>query len=172
MLLLAASLAGCAKETPPPDSSTTTTTPTGSTPTTTPTGNGTTTPPATPNPDPVTDKGAMQGPFDKTWTVDVPAISPKNVAINFNMTGAQPGAPVTAHVSLVLTGPDGKVLKTAELGLGGNGDKVAWTLSAGDIVSAGALTLKATTGASPGGPAPGIPSGGIANYELYAYVEY
>lgn len=172
-LLVAVALAGCAKEEqPPPDSTTTTpTTPTGTTPTT-PTDNGTATPPVTPSPAPVSDKGAIQGQFEKSWTIDVPAISPKNVAINFNLTGAQAGAPVTAHVTLVLTGPDNAVLKTAQLGLGGDGDKVAWTLSAGDIGSAGPLTLKATTGASPGGPLPGVPSGGVGNYDLYAYVEY
>ena len=147
-------------------------TPTGGTTTTPPTGNGTT--PgggSTPSPAPVEDAGAVQGPFEKSWTLSVPQVSPRAVTVLFNLTGAQPGVPATAKVHLEFISPDGTVLKSTDVGLGGSGESVAWTFGPADIQTTGDYVVRATaTAAAPG--APGLPSGGVGNYQFYGLVEY
>ncbi|MFA5860361.1 MAG: hypothetical protein WDA16_01570, partial [Candidatus Thermoplasmatota archaeon] len=98
VLIGALASAGCVKKDPEPTLTTPTidTTPTGEATPPTGTGGNTTTP--TPNPEAVKDKGAIQGPFEKTWPIPVPIISPRSVTVLFNVTGAQPGAPATASV--------------------------------------------------------------------------
>lgn len=175
LLVAALATAGCAKEEdmPPGDDGTTTTTtpPTGGATTTTPptngTGGGATPPPAQ---KPVEDAGTINGPFDKSWTIPVPQVSPKVVTVLFNLTGAQAGAPATARVHLDFVSPDGTVLKSAVVGLG-ESPSVAWAFQPADIPTAGDYVVKASAAPSPGG-APGLPSGGVANYQLYALVEY
>lgn len=171
VLAVAIASAGCVKkDNPPPDATMTTPTGTSSTPTP-PTGGANGTSSTKPVVTPVTAKGAIQGPFDMTWKINVPQVSPKDLIVNFNLTGAQPGAPPTASVYLVLSGPDSKAIKTATIGLGGSGDKVAWTLGS-EAAAIGDYTLKATTQPAPG-PAPtGLPSGGVANYDLFMGVDY
>lgn len=174
LLVAALATAGCAKEedTPPGDDGTTTTTtpPTGGVTTTTPPTNGTGGGNPPPAQAPIEDSGAVNGPFDKSWTIPVPQVSPKVVTVLFNLTGAQPGAPVTARVHLDFVSPDGTVLKSAVVGLG-ESPSVAWAFQPADIPTAGDYVLKASA-ASPGAGAPGLPSGGVANYQLYALVEY
>lgn len=179
-LLVTAALAGCTSDAPPADG--TTTPPTGTTPTggtgTTPTGGtGTTTPPTSggnttnppANPAPVTASGQIAGPFEEEWAIPVPAVSPRAMTIQFNLTGAQPGAPVTASVFLVLKDPQGATVKSANLGLGGSGDKVDWAFSAADVTATGDYKLQATARSDLPQP---VPSGGVANYQLTATVTY
>lgn len=171
MLLAAAALtAGCTSDDEPGDGTTTTSPPTGTTTATPPPG-GNTTPPPGPAPQPVTDAGSIAGPFEKSWTITVPRLSPRAVTVNFNLTGAQAGAPPTAKVYLEFASPDGAVLKSTSVGLGGSGDSVAWSFTAADIAVTGDYVLRASA-SPPAAGAPGLPSGGVANYELYALVEY
>lgn len=176
VLVSALAVAGCVKKDPAPTSTTPTpttdATPTGTTPPTSSgggSGNTSSSPPT--SPDAVKDKGTIQGPFEKTFPINVPVISPRSVTVLFNLTGAQPGAPATASVYLAFTDPTGKILKSANLGLGGV-PSVSWSFTAADITSTGTYNLKATA-QPPQGPAPtGLPSGGVANYDLYAKVDY
>lgn len=147
------------------------TTPTGGT-TTPPTGNGTT--PGgggAPSTAPITDAGAVQGPFEKSWTLAVPQVSPRMVTVLFNLTGAQAGVPPTARVHLEFLSPEGQALKSTDVGLGGSGEAVAWTFGPADVPTPGDYVVRAS--ASPPAPgAPGLPSGGVGNYQFYAHVEY
>lgn len=168
LVLAAALVAGCTnKGTPTPVGNDTNTTP-GVTPTKP--GGGTTingTKPADTN---VTDSGAISGPFSKTWDIAVPNVGFKSAEIQFTLTGAQAGAPVTARVNLQLTDKDGKVVKSDTVGLGGSGDSVDWKLTVAELPAAGTYTLAAVAGAGPA-PAP-VPSVGVANYALTAMVMY
>jgi hypothetical protein len=173
-LLAAAVLtAGCTKD-EGDGQPTTSTPPTGGTTTTPPTtpggGNSTTPPPASPAP--VTDAGAIQGEFTKSWTLTVPALSPRAVTVLFNLTGAQAGAPPTAKVHMEFVAPDGSVLKSTDVGLGGSGNAVSWTFGPADVQATGDYVVRATAAASPVPGGPGLPSGGIANYDFYGAVEY
>lgn len=174
-LVVLAALAGCVKDdaTPPADGGTTPVTST-PTPTTPGTGGGGGSGGNVQNPPPVTDKGSIQGPFDKSWTVPVPAVSPKAVTVVFNLTGVQAGAPPTASVFLAFKDPDGKTIKSAALGVGGSGNSVNWGFTAADILLTGDYKLVASANPTPGGaPAPTpLPSGGLANYDMSATVEY
>lgn len=174
VLVSALAISGCVKKdttepTPTTSTPTTSTTPTGTTPTS-PTNGGNSTPPK-PTTTAVVDKGAIQGQFEKAWTINVPVVSPASVTVLFNVTGAQAGAPATAAVYLVFTDPAGKVLKSATLGLGGD-PGVKWSFTAADITSTGDYKLKATSQAATGPVPTGLPSGGVANYDLYAKVDY
>lgn len=149
------------------------TTPTGTTPTS-PTGGtgGNSTPQPRPTTQPVTDQGGIQGQFSKSWTLTVPQVSPKLVTVLFNLTGAQPGAPPTALVHLQFAGPDGTVLKSADVGLGASGgNAVAWTFGPADLGATGDYVVSATA-AAPAPGAPGLPSGGVGNFQFYGHVEY
>jgi glucose/arabinose dehydrogenase len=170
LALAGVALAGCTKKTDePPTTTPTPTATTGATPTT-PTTN--TTPAPKPTVAPVTASGAIQGPFEGTWKIALPAVAPKSLAVSFNLTGAQPGAPPTAVVSLVLTGPDAKAIKTATIGLGQSANAVAWTLGPADATTVGDYTLKATSQAPPAPVPTNVPSGGVANYALRMAAEY
>lgn len=180
-LAAATALAGCfggddgggaAATTPAP---TTTTTP----PAATPTGSAAPQTPSVPQtrPAPVEDAGAIQGPFDKTWAIDVPRVGATGMSLVFSLAGVEAGAPVTARVNLVLADPDGAPIKTAVVGLGGEADSVSWMLTPSEVARAGTYSLQATAGDPTGGQAPaplpvGVPSGGLANFGLYAQVEY
>ena len=170
VLLASVALGGCrpSSRTPPTDTTPTGSTPTGTTPTT-PTTNGTTPPPSV---QPVKASGAIQGPFEQAWKITLPAVAPKSFTVAFNLTGVQPGAPPTAVVNILLSGPDGKAIKTATVGLGQSSDKVAWTLGASEAGTVGDYTLKATAQAPPAPVPTTVPSGGVANYDLLMTVEY
>ena len=175
LLLAAATLtAGCTKDDGGDGGGDGNTTPTGggTTTTTPPTQNGTT--PgggSVPQTAPVEDAGAIQGPFEKSWVLNVPQVSPRAITVLFNLTGAQPGVPATAKVHLEFLGPDGAVLKSTDVGLGGSGEAVAWTFGPTDAQTTGDYVVRATaTAAAPG--APGLPSGGVGNYQFYGLVEY
>src|SRR5213592_3425158 len=103
LVVLAAALAGagCVKKNEPTPTTDVTSTPTATTgSSSTPTTTTTPTTVTKPSVAPVTDKGQIQGTFDKSWKINVPAISPLDMVVRFNLTGAQPGAPPTALVYL------------------------------------------------------------------------
>lgn len=175
-LLVATALAGCtgddggdAAPTPPTETPPTGGSPTTPTGPTTPTPDDTTTPPPARADVVVTDAGAVQGPFEKSWTLDVPDAGYQAALIQFNLTGAQAGAPVTARVYLSVSGPDGTPLKSGTVGLGG-GNALEYAFSPGEL-PAGSYTVSAMAEPQQGG-VPGVPSFGIGNYELYAIVDY
>ena len=175
LLLAAATLtAGCTKEDGGDGGDGGNTTPTGGgTTTTPPTTNGTT--PGggnAPTTAPVTDAGAVQGPFEKSWTLAVPQVSPRMVTVLFNLTGAQAGVPPTARVHLEFLSPEGQVLKSTDVGLGGSGEAVAWTFGPADVPAPGDYVVRASASATPAPGAPGLPSGGVGNYQFYGHVEY
>lgn len=171
LLASTVALAGCAKKSDPPpaDTTPTPTTVTGTTPTT-PTTN--VTPPPKPTVAPVKDTGQIQGQFDKSWKISLPAVSPKELAVLFNLTGVQAGAPPTAVVGLTLNGPDGKSLKAATIGLGQSANSVAWKLGPSEAQLTGDYTLKVTAQAPPAPVPTTVPSGGAAIYDLLMQVEY
>jgi hypothetical protein len=128
-------------------------------------------PPArTPTSTHVSDKGSIQGTFEHAWAIAVPAISPKDFTVDFALASAEAGAPVTAIVTLVLTDPDGKLVKTETIGLGQPHESVAWSLAPGDVMKTGDWKLKATAQAPAG--TEGIPSAGVAAWTLAAAVDY
>lgn len=118
---------------------------------------------------PVHDSGAISGPFEKTWTLDVPTMGFSTADVSFVLTGAQPGAPPTARIYLAFLDPEGKEIKSALVGLGGAGDEVTWSFPNGDMPRAGAYSIVAKAQPQDG---PGMPSVGFANYELAAQVNY
>lgn len=122
-----------------------------------------------PKVEPVYDSGAIQGSFEKAWTLDVPTMGFRSADVAFVLTGAQPGAPPTARVYLAFLDPDGKEIKSAILGLGGAANEVTWSFPNGDMPRAGAYRIVAT--AEPQDDA-ALPSVGFANYELAAQVNY
>lgn len=114
---------------------------------------------------PVSESGDVSGPFEGAWTIVVPSVGARGLVVDFNLTGAQAGAPPTARVELTLLGPDGAVLETAVAGLGGAADAVHWRLGPSAVAQPGDYVLQAK--AAPGD----LPSGGLARYSLYAAVE-
>jgi hypothetical protein len=176
LVVASAIAAGCIKkeDTNPPPSTTPPSggsPPTGTTPT--PTDNGTGTGGGTPPPQtqPVKDSGQIQGQFEKSWTLTVPVVAPRDVVVLFNLTGAQAGAPPTAQVYLTFSDPNGKMLKSATIGLNGPAN-VQWAFTAADITATGSYTLKATSQPATAPLPQGLPSGGLANYDLFAKVDY
>lgn len=120
------------------------------------------------NPDPTMDDGDIRGAFDKSWDIEAPRVGARGLTVLFNLTGVEAGAPPTATVTLRLVDPDGAPVRTATLGVGGDGNALAWTLQ-GTEMMAGTYTLTAQAPA----PGPGsLPSAGLAQYDLYAYAEY
>lgn len=120
--------------------------------------------------EPVTAEGSIRGQFEKEWLLEVPTAGFKQTLVEFNLSGVQDGAPPTARVYFALYKPDGSLLKGATLGMGQD-PLVTWTLTNADMPEPGAYLLKAT--AEPQNQSPtGVPSFGLADYELYAYVEY
>lgn len=160
LLAIAAAMAGCTDK---DDGATDGTDDTGGTGGT----GGNRTTPATPEPFVLEDSGAIAGPFSKAWGIEVENVAFTSAMIHFALSGAQAGAPPTARVNLELQDPEGAIIKSAVLGLGGEGDMVEWTLTPVDLPAAGTYSLVATSG----GDAP-LPSVGIANYELAASVTY
>lgn len=120
---------------------------------------------------PVDDSGDIVGPFQKAWELEVATIAFREAHVTFALAGAQAGAPPTASVQFSLLDPDGKVVKTALVGLGGEGDSLEWTLRAADLPSAGTYVLEAAS--TPTATAPGVPAApGLAKYTLHAEVVY
>lgn len=117
---------------------------------------------------PTADAGEIRGAFDEAWAIEVPSVGARGMTVHFNLTGIEADAPPTAQVTLRLLDPDGKELKRALVGLGGEADAVEWRLQGTDLAGAGAYTLEATADAEPGA----LPSAGLAKYQLYAYAEY
>lgn len=126
-------------------------------------------PPVRPVVAPVADKGAIQGPFAKKWTLTLPQVGVREMNVDFKLTGAQAGAPPTARLVLKLVGPEGEVLKSATVGLGGSANQVAWALSGADVPMAGDYVLEATSESAQGHA---LPSGGLGNYELAMGAQY
>lgn len=122
-----------------------------------------------PKVEPVYDSGAIEGPFEKEWKLDVPTMGFRSADIAFTLLGAQPGAPPTARVYLAFLDPDGKEIKSAVLGLGGSGNEVTWSFPNGDMPRAGTYRIVATAQPQDDGA---LPSVGFANYELAAQVNY
>lgn len=112
------------------------------------------------------DAGMIQGPFQESWDVVVENVAFRSALVEFALQGVQAGAPPAARVQLVLSDPDGAPVKTATLGIGGEGDSVSWTLTNAEIQAAGTYTLQATAQQGP------VPSGGVAQYTLHAVVDY
>jgi hypothetical protein len=176
-LLSAVALAGCADDAD--DAGTPTPSPEPTTPTPTTPGDGgdggddNETPPPPARADVVvTDAGDVQGPFEKSWTLDVPDAAYRSVLVQFNLTPAQDGAPVTARVYVTFTGPDGAVLQSATVGLGG-APAAEFSFSPGAL-PAGSYTLAATAepSSAPAPGLPGTPSFGVAKFDVYAIADY
>jgi hypothetical protein len=115
----------------------------------------------------IEDAGAITGPFDETWDVVVANVAYDSASIHFELAGLQAGAPPTARVNLELADPDGSVVKSATLGVGGSGNAVTWELTPADTPTAGTYTLRAVAGSD----AP-LPSAGFATWALHAQVTY
>lgn len=174
-LLLPALLAGCTGDEPPamePDE-----TPpaggsgSGATPPADGSG-GSATPPAPavkPTTKPVEANGEIAGPFEESWDLAVPAANPRQAVVAFALAGMQEGAPPTARVNIGLYDPEGTLLKSETLGLGGTADSLSWTLGAADLPAAGTYSIRASSQPETGGL---VPSAGFAKFTLYALVEY
>lgn len=165
-LAVALLLAGCAAKDPAPTASTP---PASSTPAPAPgpsqdQGNAA---PAIPTSVTLKDAGDVQGQFEKTWDLNVPAVGFRDALVQFNLTGASDGAPPTAHVYLSLLDASGKEVKGQAIGLGESANTLKWTLSPSQL-GQGAYKLKATS--QPGPVA--LPSGGLGKFSLYAAVAY
>lgn len=124
---------------------------------------------ATPEDFNLTDSGSIQGPFSRSWDIEVENVGFTNAMIHFTLTGVQAGAPPTARVNLVLADPDGATVLSGVAGVGGDGDAIEWTLTPAELPMAGTYVLTATAGSDT--PAP-VPSVGLANFDLLAMVEY
>ncbi|HUR68883.1 MAG TPA: hypothetical protein VM370_06520 [Candidatus Thermoplasmatota archaeon] len=157
LLLATALVSGCTKK--GEDATPTPTTPTGSG------GNGTAS--ANISDFNITESGPIVGPFSQSWSIEVENVAFTSAMIHFALTGAQAGAPPTAHVNLQLIDPDGNEVISDTLGLGGSGNAVDWSFTSADLPAPGTYTLQAVAGSQ----AP-LPSVGLANYELSAMVMY
>lgn len=118
---------------------------------------------------PVQDSGAIEGPFERTWQLDVPTMGFRTADVSFALKGVQPGAPPTARIYLAFLDPEGKEIKSAVLGLGGAGDSITWSFPNSDMPFAGAYSIVAK--AEPHGDQ-ALPSVGFAQYDLAAQVNY
>lgn len=119
---------------------------------------------------PVEDAGDIAGPFQKTWDLHVASVAFREAHVEFALAGAQPGAPPTARVQFSLLDPEGNVVKTALVGLGGDSDTLSWTLRAADLPAPGTYTLQAVNGVSADPTSLATP--GLAKYTLHAQVLY
>lgn len=113
------------------------------------------------------DAGAIEGPFEKSWPVDVPAADYNNVLVQFALLPTEDGAPATARVFLSFEAPDGTSLRSVTLGLGGS-DRLEYSFNPGEL-AAGQYTLRATAEPTEIG---GVPSLGYATYEMHALADY
>lgn len=115
----------------------------------------------------LSDSGQIAGPFSQSWPIEVENVAFRSATVHFALSGAQAGAPPTARVNLALTDPDGAVVMSATIGLGGSGDSVDWTLTAAELATAGTYTLAAV--ADDSSP---LPSAGLASWEMAVLVTY
>ena len=160
-LLVATLAAGCTKGGDDPGSGGTPTPADGGT-TPTPGGNAT-----TPDDFTLEDSGAFQGPFQQTWDIPVENVAYTAATIQFELAGVQAGAPPTARVNLQLADPEGNIVKSTTLGVGGSGNSAAWDLTPADTPTPGTYTLSAVSGSD----LP-LPSGGVATWTLLAQITY
>lgn len=122
-------------------------------------------PPALPSAFFVTDSGAIQGPFERSWPLKVAAVGFRDALVDFNLSGAQADLPPTARLHLSLQDAAGHEIKGEDLGLGAD-PAARWVLSARDLPTPGDYVLKATSAAND------LPSGGAGAFSLFAAVTY
>lgn len=126
-------------------------------------------PPSMPADVTVNDAGNIEGPFEKSWNIEIPEAGYREVLVRFDLMPAQDGAPVTARVFASFNAPDGASLKSVTLGLGGS-NALEYSFGPGELAP-GTYTLTATAQPQPGG-LPSSPSFGLAKYSLAATTDY
>lgn len=160
LLLASAALAGCTKpDAVEDDTPTTPTIPTG--------GSGGESPGATPEDFLLDDGGTIQGPFSQSWNVEIANVAYSMALVHFELAGLEAGAPPTARVNLQLADPDGNVVKSGVVGVGGDGNAASWDLTPAETPVPGTYVLSAVAGSD----LP-VPSLGLATWTLHAEVMY
>lgn len=160
LLFASAALAGCTKPDAGDDGAPTTPTlPTGGSD-----GGGTG---ATPEDFLLDDGGTIQGPFSQSWNIEISNVAYSMAMVHFELAGLEAGAPPTARVNLQLADPDGNVVKSAIVGVGGDGNAASWDLTPAETPVPGTYVLSAVAGSD----AP-VPSLGLATWSLHAEVMY